>query len=121
MALVTSGTATLETALMGVPQVVCYYMKAGWLASLGRRLLIKIPFISLVNLVAGKEVVPELVADGMTVARVRRHLMSILPGTKGRSTQLEGYALMTRRLGAPGAPQHAADRMLDYLRKLHTK
>ena len=121
VALVTSGTATLETALLGVPQVVCYYMKAGWLASLGRRLLIKIPFISLVNLVAGKEVVPELVADGMTVARVRRHLMSILPGTKGRSTQLEGYALMTRRLGAPGAPQHAADRMLDYLRKLHTK
>lgn len=121
VALVTSGTATLETALLGVPQVVCYYMKAGWLASLGRRLLIKIPFISLVNLVAGKEVVPELVADGMTVARVRRHLMSILPGTKGRSTQLEGYALMTRRLGAPGAPQHAADRMLDYLRKLRTK
>ena len=121
VALVTSGTATLETALMGVPQVVCYYMKAGWLASLGRRLLIKIPFISLVNLVAGKEVVPELVADGMTVARVRRHLMSILPGTKGRSTQLEGYALMTRRLGAPGAPQHAADRMLDYLRKLRIK
>ena len=121
VALVTSGTATLETALLGVPQVVCYYMKAGWLASLGRRLLIKIPFISLVNLVAGKEVVPELVADGMTVARVRRHLMSILPGTKGRSTQLEGYALMTRRLGAPGAPQHAADRMLDYLRELRIK
>lgn len=120
-ALVTSGTATLETALLGVPQVVCYYMKAGWLASLGRRLLIKIPFISLVNLVAGKEVVPELVADGMTVARVRRHLMSILPGTKGRSEQLEGYALMTRKLGAPGAPQHAAARMLDYLRELRTR
>lgn len=115
-ALVTSGTATLETALLGVPQVVCYYMKAGWLASLGRRLLIKIPFISLVNLVAGKEVVPELVADGMTVARVRRCLADILPGTPGRERQLEGYRLMACRLGKPGAPQQAAGRMLDYLK-----
>ena len=115
-ALVTSGTATLETALLGVPQVVCYYMKAGWLASLGRRLLIKIPFISLVNLVAGKEVVPELVADGMTVARVRRCLADILPGTPGRERQLEGYRLMACRLGKPGAPQQAACRMLDYLK-----
>ena len=64
-ALVTSGTATLETALLRVPQVVCYYMKAGRLASLAKRLFIKVPYISLVNLVAGEEVVPELVAEQM--------------------------------------------------------
>ena len=93
-ALVTSGTATLETALFRVPQVVCYYMKAGWLATLGRRLILKIPYISLVNLVAGREVVPELVADGMTPSLVRSHLSSILPGGEARQGQLDGYPLM---------------------------
>ena len=89
-ALVTSGTATLETALLRVPQVVCYYMKAGRLASFARRLILKIPYISLVNLVADEEVVPELVAEpecspspclhpprqsskGSTTARLRPH------------------------------------------------
>ncbi len=111
-ALVTSGTATLETALFGVPQVVCYYMKAGWLANLGRRVIIKAPFISLVNLIAGCEVVPELVAARMTVSRVRQHLLSILPGGSSRGLMLEGYALMSARLGAPGAPARAAKAML---------
>lgn len=120
-ALVTSGTATLETALLGVPQVVCYYMKAGWLASLGRRLLLKIPYISLVNLVAGEEVVPELVADGMTVERVRKHLLDILPGTSGRQKQLQGYRGMALKLGQPGAPQHAAERMMVYLKQTKQK
>ena len=114
-ALVTSGTATLETALFRVPQVVCYYMKAGWLASLGRRLILKIPYISLVNLVAGREVVPELVADGMTPANVRRHLASILPGGPARDAQLKGYEEVARRLGEPGAPQNAARQMVQLL------
>ena len=107
-ALVTSGTATLETALFRVPQVVCYFMQARWLASLARKLVIKIPFISLVNLVAGREVVPELVADQMTVAACRAHLASILPGGSARDTQLAGYDEVAARLGAPGAPQRAA-------------
>ncbi|MCD8302901.1 MAG: lipid-A-disaccharide synthase [Prevotellaceae bacterium] len=111
-ALVTSGTATLETALFGVPQVVCYYMKAGWLANLGRRVIIKAPYISLVNLIADREVVPELVAARMTVTRVRQHLLSILPDGSSRGLMLEGYALMSARLGAPGAPARAASAML---------
>lgn len=115
-ALVTSGTATLETALFRVPQVVCYYMKAGWLATLGRRLILKIPYISLVNLVAGREVVPELVADGMTPSLVRRHLSSILPGGEARQGQFDGYEEVARRLGSPGAPQRAAALMLELLR-----
>ena len=107
-ALVTSGTATLETALLRVPQVVCYYMKAGWLASFARRLVLKIPYISLVNLVAGEEVVPELVAEQMNPENVRRHLASILPGGSAREAQLQGYERMATILGEPGAPKRAA-------------
>lgn len=107
-ALVTSGTATLETALFRVPQVVCYYMQAGKLASLARKLVIKIPYISLVNLVAGREVVPELVAEQMTVAACRAHLARILPGGKDRNAQLAGYEDVAARLGEPGAPHRAA-------------
>ncbi len=115
-ALVTSGTATLETALFGVPQVVCYFMKARWLANLGRRLIIKVPFVSLVNLVAGKQVVPELIAAQMTASNVHTHLLSILPGGQERQSMLEGYGLMASRLGKTGAPERAAKAMLERLR-----
>lgn len=114
-ALVTSGTATLETALFRVPQVVCYYMRMGRLVSLIRPYFLKIPFISLVNLVAGEEVVPELVADGMNVANVRRHLTSILPDGEAREPMLEGYEQMAQRLGEPGAPTHAANLIVQSL------
>lgn len=107
-ALVTSGTATLETALFRVPQVVCYYMKWGWLASIARRLVLKIPYISLVNLIADEEVVPELVAEQMNPKNVRRHLADILPGGSAREVQLQGYERMTTILGEPGAPRRAA-------------
>lgn len=110
-ALVTSGTATLETALFRVPQVVCYYMKTGRFASLVRRFMLKIPYISLVNLVADKEVVPELVAHEMTVKNTRKHLLSILPGGEAREKQLAGYELMAQRLGEPGAAKRAAREM----------
>lgn len=114
-ALVTSGTATLETALFRVPQVVCYYMKTGRFASLVRKLMLKIPYISLVNLVADKEVVPELVAHQMTVENTRKHLFSILPGGEARKMQLAGYELMSQRLGEPGAPKRAAQQMVRIL------
>ena len=114
-ALVTSGTATLETALLRVPQVVCYYMKAGRLASFARRLILKIPYISLVNLVAGEEVVPELVAEQMTPENVRRHLATILPGGSARETQLQGYNRMATILGEPGAPRRAAQEIMKLL------
>ena len=107
-ALVTSGTATLATALFRVPQVVCYYMRAGRLASLARRLILNIPFISLVNLIADREVVPELVAEQMNVDNLRRHLAAILPGGAERKAQLQGYEDVARRLGKPGAPRRAA-------------
>lgn len=111
-ALVTSGTATLETALFRVPQVVCYYMRLGRLVSAIRPYFLKVRFISLVNLIADREVVPELVADGMTVENLRHHLASILPGGSARQAQLDGYEEMARRLGDPGAPRRAAKLMI---------
>ena len=116
-ALVTSGTATLETALFRVPQVVCYYIKWGKLASLVRRLILKVPYISLVNLIAGGEVVPELVAEQMNVENVRRHLAAILPGGSAREAQLQGYDRIAAILGEPGAPGKAAKKMIELLRK----
>ena len=85
-ALVTSGTATLETALFRTPQVVCYYTAAGKLVSLLRRMILKVPFVSLVNLIAGKEVVTELVAGDMQVKAIKQELSYILPGSERRKT-----------------------------------
>lgn len=116
-ALVTSGTATLETALFRVPQVVCYYTACGKLVSQLRKLFLKVPFVSLVNLITGDEVVPELVADQMKPERLRRELQGILPGGAQRDAQLEGYQRMLSRLGEPGAPDRAAREMIRLLRK----
>ncbi|MBR4757434.1 MAG: lipid-A-disaccharide synthase [Bacteroidaceae bacterium] len=115
-ALVTSGTATLETALFRVPQVVCYHTKASWFYSFLRRVLIKVPYVSLVNLVAGREVVPEFVAADMSVSRVRDALLRILPGGDARQTMLDGYQDVVCKLGDAGAPQRAAELMVTALR-----
>lgn len=114
-ALVTSGTATLETALFRVPQVVCYYIPMGKLVNLLRSWFLKVKYISLVNLVANEEVVPELVADAMNVDNVSRHLQRILPGGVEREKQLAGYERMAEILGEPGAPQHAAQEIVERL------
>lgn len=115
-ALVTSGTATLETALFRVPQVVCYYIRCGWFVSRVRPYFLKVPFISLVNLIVGREVVPELVADGMCVENVRAHLAHLLPAdAPARLAQLKGYEEMAKRLGKPGAPERAAAEMVKWI------
>lgn len=116
-ALVTSGTATLETALFKVPQIVCYYVPCGRFISFLRKHLLKVPFISLVNLICNRSVVPELVADGMTAENVRRHLLEILPGGKKREEMLRGYDEMEQRLGEAGAPKRAAAEMVELLLK----
>lgn len=116
-ALVTSGTATLETALFGVPQVVCYETPIPKVISFLRRHILKVKYISLVNLIAGREVVPELVADTFSVANIRRALGHILPGGDGRGQMLEGYAEVRRRLDKPGAPDNAARIMVGLLRQ----
>lgn len=114
-ALVTSGTATLETAIIGTPQVVCYYTPVGKLISWLRSKVLKVKYISLVNLVADKEIVQELVADRMTSANIIDHLAAILPGGDGRQQMLSDYAEMNRILGGPGASERAAREMVKAL------
>lgn len=107
-ALVTSGTATLETALFRVSQVVCYYISAGKLVSFLRRHILKVKYISLVNLIADREVVTELVADGMTVSNIKKELAKIISGGNGRSRMLSEYDRLIGILGEPGASERAA-------------
>ena len=113
-ALVTSGTATLETALFNVPQVVCYKLPLPKIARIVRRYLIKVPYISLVNLIADREVVTELLADTFTVSHIRHELDRILSGPD-RERMLEGYAEVSRRLGDLKAPDNAARLMVGLL------
>ena len=115
-ALVTSGTATLETCLFRVPQVVCYRMIFPKLVALLRRILLKVKYISLVNLIADAEVVRELVADTFTVDNIRRELDAILPGSPARDVMLRGYDEVSRRLGTSVAPDNAAQLIVKALR-----
>ena len=116
-ALVTSGTATLETALFRVPQVVCYYVAMGKLISWLRRKILKVKYISLVNLVADKEIVRELVADGMTVSNVKNELDALLNNAAYRNQMLAEYDRMIHILGPSGASRRAASKMLELLQK----
>ena len=116
-ALVTSGTATLETALLHVPQVVCYFTRFGRIVSLLRKILLKVKYISLVNLIADREVVPELVANEMTAEKVREHLLAILPNGSRRAEMLAGYEEMVTRIGEAGAPKRAAEDIMMRLGK----
>jgi len=109
-ALVTSGTATLETALFRVPQVVCYETPLpkiiGWL----RKRVLKVKYISLVNLIADREVVRELVADSFTVGNIKNELAKILAGPE-RQKMMEEYEEVWKRLGEKRAPEEAARQM----------
>lgn len=116
-ALVTSGTATLEAALFRVPQVVCYHTPVGKLISFLRRHILKVRFISLVNLIAGREVVKELVADTMTVENMRAELELLLYNKEYRQRMLDGYEEVSTRLGPAGAPHIAAREMVKLLKK----
>ena len=117
VALVTSGTATLETALFRVPQVVCYYTPIGKVVSFLRRHILTVKFISLVNLIADREVVKELVADTMTVKNMQNELKNIIENEAYRNEMLLGYEYVAERLGPAGAPCHAAREMLRLLKK----
>ena len=115
VALVTSGTATLETALFRIPQVVCYYLAMGKVISFLRKHILKVKYISLVNLVANKEVVRELVADTMTVDNVRSELDALLNDADYRGKMLQEYDRMIKILGPAGASHQAASKMIELL------
>ncbi len=116
-ALVTSGTATLETALFRVPQVVCYATPMARLYSWLKRHFLKVKFVSLVNLIAGREVVRELVAADMCFDNVKSELGKILPDTKERAAMLKEYDRMIDILGAAGASERAAAIMVRMLKE----
>lgn len=108
-ALVTSGTATLETALFRVPQVVCYYVPAGRLASFIFRHFFHTPYISLVNLISGKEVVQELFGVHFSEENITTELKRIIHDKTYRETMLQNYDEMIRILGKPGASIRTAE------------
>lgn len=109
VALVTSGTATLETALFRVPQVVCYYVPAGRLASFIFRHFFHTPYISLVNLISGKEVVQELFGERFSEENITTELKRIIHDKTYRETMLQNYDEMIRILGKPGASARTAE------------
>lgn len=118
-ALVTSGTATLETALLCVPQVVCYYMGGGkFTYNLFKRWL-NVRFVSLVNLIADDEVVKELLACYCTPDNVRDELRRLLYDKDYRDKMSDGYDRMAALLGEPGAPVRAAREIIKTLRAGH--
>lgn len=116
-ALVTSGTATLETALFNVPQVVCYETPLPKLIRFAFNHVLKVDYISLVNLVVNKEVVPEMFADKFTIDGIANELYKIMPGQPARERMLAEYQEVLRELGSKVAPDEAASIMVDLLRK----
>lgn len=98
-ALVTSGTATLECALVGTPQVACYRANGSHLSYNIMRTILSIPYVTLPNLIMGEEIIPEMLLHMCTPERVAAELAEIMPGTAGRDAMERGYALMRTRLG----------------------
>lgn len=116
-ALVTSGTATLETALFNVPQVVCYETPLPRLVRFAFDHIMSCKYISLVNLIADKEVVQEMFADRFKVDAIADQLYQLLPGKEGRERMLAEYQVVRERLGNQMAPDEAATIMRGLLVK----
>lgn len=117
VALVTSGTATLETALFRVPQVVCYNSKLRLVVKIVKLFLLKVKYVSLVNLIADKEIVKELIADKMTVDTICSELDNLFEGKEKRNIMLNEYDRMIEILGHRGASGKAAEAMFTLLNK----
>lgn len=113
-ALVTSGTATLETALFKVPEVVLY--KGGKISIAIARMLVKIRFISLVNLIMDEEVVKELIQEDCNAEQILKELKPLLDGEK-RALQLQQYQLLADKMGLPGASEKTAKLIHEYLNR----
>ncbi|MCE3280244.1 MAG: lpxB [Bacteroidetes bacterium] len=112
-ALVTSGTATLETALFNVPEVVCY--KGGAVSYMIARQLIKVKYISLVNLIMDREIVKELIQNELNEINLKAELDKLL-NKDSRDKLLKDYSELRSKLGGAGASQKAAKLMVSYLK-----
>jgi lipid-A-disaccharide synthase len=115
IAWVKSGTGTLETALLGTPMIVCY--KVARLTGLLAKRLLKIRYISLVNILAGHGLVPELLQEKAEVKNLVRETLKLFEDPKARSAQLRGFGRLRRSLGGPAASRNAAQEMLELLGK----
>ena len=112
-AIVTSGTATLETAILNVPQVVCY--KTSPLSYFIAKRLIKVPYISLVNLIMDREVVKELIQDDLNTSNLKLELEQIISNAQQRTKMLSEYDELRTVLGDADVSALAADKMYAYL------
>ena len=118
VALVTSGTATLETAVIGTPQVVCYRMGGSKILYDFYKMLLKVRFVSLPNLIVDAPVVKELLMHHCSVDNVAAELRALLPDSDARRTMLQGYAEMNVRLGDNDCAAVAAGGIVAHLKKL---
>ena len=118
-ALVTSGTATLETCMFRVPQVVCYRTPMPRVFGFLRKYFLKVPYVSLVNLIADREVVTELVANTFSVEAIRQELEVLLPGGSKREEMMSDYEEIYRLLGESDAPEKAARLMIESINVNH--
>lgn len=111
-ALVTSGTATLETALIGIPEVVCY--KGNWISYQIAKRLIHVKYISLVNLIMDREVVKELIQDELNIENLTQELSQLLMNEKVKSQLQTNYTELKEKLGQNGASKRAAKIVVDF-------
>ena len=109
-AVVTSGTATLETALLGIPEVVVY--RTVWWQVWLRPYVLKVPWVSLVNLNLGREAVAEIIQSDFSVDRAERELRAILRGGSKRGKMLADFGELKTIIGGPGASERFAARMV---------
>ena len=114
-AVVTSGTATLETALLGIPEVVVY--RTLWFQVKLRPYVLKVPWVSLVNLNLGREAVRELIQSDLDITAAERELRAILEGGSRRQRMLDDFDQLRRIIGGPGASERFARRMVGELRR----
>ena len=114
-AIVTSGTATLETALLGIPEVVVY--RTLWLQVKLRPYVLKVPWVSLVNLNLQRESVAEIIQSDLDITQAERELRAILKGGEKRARMEADFAELQRIIGGPGASDRFARRMVEFLKK----
>jgi lipid-A-disaccharide synthase len=112
-AIVASGTATVEAALVGAPMVVVYRLSP-WTYRLGRR-FVRVPYYAMVNLIAGRRVVPELIQSDFTAERVLAEILPLLDGAEARGQMEKDLAAVREKLGGPGASARAAAIVVPFL------
>lgn len=115
LAVVASGTATLETAALGVPQLIVY--RTGRVNYEIARRLVRVPSIGLANLVSGTRAAPELIQGDVNGPRIAAELAGLLSGGEAREAQLRAFASLPERLGGPGSADRAAEALIEFVAK----